>query len=160
VATPPLDTTPSGDDSTDTAAAGSAPTGPGALTGSAGAPSPTSPSALTAIGAVAGPRANTSPRLSPMIYGNSRSALASAAFNPLPSPTPGRVPPNHDLLLWLLESGHGSFDSSSASGSSAHGSLFADLSKPALWTQSSRRLAPGTVPVPDEGFFSITEQPG
>jgi hypothetical protein len=155
MATPPRETAPSAGDS---AAAGSAPTGVGVLTGSAGAPSSTSPSALTATGAVAGPVANTT--LSPVIYGDSQNAPASAAFTPLSSPTPGHVPPSRDLLLWLLGSGHGSFDSSSASGSSAHGSLFADLSKPALWTQSSRRLAPGTVPVPDEGFFSITEQPG
>jgi hypothetical protein len=157
MATPPRETAPSGGDST---AADSAPTGAGVLTGGAGAPSSTSPSALTAIGAVAGPVANTTRPTSPMVYGDTWNAPMSAAFTPLSSPTPGHVPPSHDLLLWLLGSGHGSFDSSSASGSSAHGSLFADLSKPPLWTRSSRRLAPGTVPDPDEVFFSITEQPG
>jgi hypothetical protein len=159
-AIPPSDTKPSGGDSTVPAAAGSAPTGAGALTGSATAASSTLPSALTPIGPGSGLAAQLSPRLGSVVCGTSQSAPASAALSPLSSPTPGPVPPNRDLLLWLLGSGHGSFDSSSTSGSSAHGSLFADLSKPALWTWSSRRLAPGTVPDPDEVFFPITEQPG
>jgi hypothetical protein len=159
-AIPPSDTKPSDGDSTVPAAAGSAPTGAGALTGSAGAASSTLPSALTPIGAGSGLGAQISPRLGPVVCGTNQSAPARAATSPLSSPTPGPVPPNRDLLLWLLGSGHGSFDSSSTSGSSAHGSLFADLSKPALWTWSSRRLAPGTVPDPDEVFFPITEQPG
>jgi hypothetical protein len=159
-AIPPRDTKPSGGDSTVPAVAGSAPTGAGALTGTASAASSTLPSAVTPIGAGSGFGAHISPRLGPVVCGTSQSAPSSAALSPLPSPTPGPVPPNHDLLLWLLGSGHGSFDSSSTSGSSAHGSLFADLSKPALWTWSSRCLAPGTVPDPDEVFFPITDQPG
>jgi hypothetical protein len=153
-------TEPSGGVSTDSGAAASAPTGAGQLAGSTAAPSSTSATAFIPIGTGAGPGAHISQRLHFLGYETSQSGAHSADLSPLASPTPGRVPPSHDLLLWLLGSGHGSLDSSSASGSSAHGSLFADLSKPSSWSWSGRRLAPGTVSDPDEMFFSITEQPG